>query len=245
MKLLVISDLHIGINRDEDNFKWPTDEFIFAIEQIRISSGIDKIILNGDILELYKYSYDEIVSSPHNKKLFEYLFRDLFVFIKGNHDFVSPEGVERLIIKNKKNQHICIEHGHNADWMNGTKAGRFIGRYFFKVVKILIKLSLIKKLYYSIVKWDDQIDRIPRKYHSIKYLNYGLKLLREFDMVILGHTHKITTVKTYYNLSKKRYLNCGTCSQKMLQGLVIDTEDLQYDTIKIKDNDISIPADAA
>jgi predicted phosphodiesterase len=245
MKLLVLSDLHIGLNRDEDNFKWNTDDFIFTIEQMRIEHGVDKIVLNGDIFELYKHSYKDIIKSPHNKKLFDYLFRDLFIFIRGNPDFVSPDGSTRLLLKNKKKQVICIEHGHNADWLNGTRTGRFIGNWFFRFIKILIKNSFFKSIYYSIVKWDDQIERIPRKYHSIKYLNYGLKLLREFDMVILGHTHKLTTVNTYYNISIKRYLNSGTCTQKMFQGLIIDTVTLVYDTIKLKPEDISIPRDAA
>ena len=59
------------------------------------------------------------------------------------------------------------------------------------------------------------------------------KLLKNADVVIFGHTHKIETHKTYYLNSKKIYLNSGSCSHGRFQAVTLDTETLFYDTIKI------------
>jgi hypothetical protein len=51
-------------------------------------------------------------------------------------------------------------------------------------------------------------------------------------MVILAHTHKLESHHTYYLNKKKRYLNCGSCSMGRFQGVVLDTETLDYELIK-------------
>jgi len=87
-------------------------------------------------------------------------------------------------------------------------------------------------IYFKIVAFDDQINHIPKKYNSIKYLTYALKLLKEHDVVILAHTHKLESHHTYYLNMKKRYLNCGSCSLGRFQAIVMDTETLKYELIK-------------
>jgi predicted phosphodiesterase len=62
---------------------------------------------------------------------------------------------------------------------------------------------------------------------------YALKLLKKYDMVILGHTHKLESHKIYYLNNKKIYLNCGTCSLGRFQAIVVDTETFEYETVKI------------
>ena len=63
--------------------------------------------------------------------------------------------------------------------------------------------------------------------------------LRSYDVVILGHTHKLEAHKTYYLNSKKLYLNTGTCSMGRLQAVILNTETLKYDTIKLSSNDFA------
>ena len=87
-------------------------------------------------------------------------------------------------------------------------------------------------IYFKIVAIEDQINHIPKKYNTIKYLTYALKLLKEHDVVILAHTHKLESHHTYYLNKKKRYLNCGSCSMGRFQGIVMDTETLKYELIK-------------
>ncbi|GAB4141019.1 MAG: hypothetical protein Fur0015_10930 [Ignavibacteriales bacterium] len=231
MNLLIISDLHIGKGDNFDTFGWDEIEFISAIERIRKFMNIEKIILNGDIYELMKFKMKEIkLAYP---KIVDYFKNDYFIYLKGNHDFLNNTGDLFFKLENSTGKKIHIEHGHNADFLNGTRVGRFISNLSFRLLKKITKFDPLLKIYLKIIEFDDQIHRIPRKYDSVKYLHYALKLLEENDVVILGHTHKIEVHKTYYLNNKKKYLNCGSCSLGRFQAIVLDTETLRYETIKL------------
>ncbi|MFP4556181.1 MAG: metallophosphoesterase family protein [Bacteroidales bacterium] len=237
MNLLVISDLHIDNGDKFGAFGWKPKRFIKALDTVIEQNEIDKVVLNGDIFELYKYNFNDVYR--WNRELIGYFNKREFVYIRGNHDIFNPLAKESLTISNGKGQTIYIEHGHNADFLNGTKLGRFISIAAFNALKKLIKLQWIEKLYFRVIEWDDQINRIPKKYNTFRYLNYALKLLRNYDVVILGHTHKLEAHKTYYLNTKKIYLNTGSCSLGRFQAVILDTETLKYDTIKISRSDMS------
>jgi len=230
MKILVLSDLHLDTHDSFGIFQWKQMDLIYQIEYLRDMYSIDKIIFNGDVFELYKYSYEEIARA--NPLLIDY-FRDKdFVFIKGNHDIVHESGIDFFDITNSKGQSIHIEHGHKADWFNGSKAGQAISRFGLAILKKMSHNKSLMDIYFKIVAYEDQINHIPKKYNTIRYLTYALKLLKEHDVVILGHTHKLETHHTYYFNKKKRYLNCGSCSLGRFQAIVMDTETLDYELIK-------------
>lgn len=230
MNILILSDLHIDTNDNFGVFQWDDMDFIMCIERIREKHNIEKIILNGDIYELLKYSFDDIKKA--RPALLNYLINRDFVYIKGNHDLVCDFGLEHYRIENSKGQIIYIEHGHNADWLNGKRIGRVVGRVLFSVLKKLSYSSLMMDLYFRIIRYNDEVNIIPKRYNTITYLTYALNLLKDNDVVILGHTHKLESHHTYYLNKKKRYLNCGSCSLGRFQGIVIDTETLKYELIK-------------
>ncbi len=231
MNLLIVSDLHIDCGDNFGTFGWKPKRFIKNLEKLIEAYKVDKVVLNGDVFDLYKYSFKEVYRN--NFELISYFNRKKFIYIRGNHDLFNPFAQDSYSIVNSKGQTIYIEHGHNADFLNGTRLGRAISMIGFSLLKKTIHLPLVEKIYFKIVEWDDQINRIPKKYNTFKYLNYALKLLRSNDVVILGHTHKLETHKTYYLNSKKLYLNTGTCSLGRLQAIVLDTESLKYETIKV------------
>ena len=235
MKLLVISDLHLGNGDIFGTFGWDFNRFIAVLEEIRTGYGIDKVVINGDLYELYKYKYDDVVAS--SKPLLDYFAKIDCEYIRGNHDFICEEGKDNLLIENSRGQKIYIEHGHNADVLNGTRIGRAVGRAGFSLLKSLIKIPMLREMYFRINSHVDEVDRIPRKYNSYRYLKYALNLLKTYDVVILGHTHKIEVHKTYYLNQKKRYLNCGSCTLGRFQAVMLDTETMDYDTIKITSAD--------
>ena len=230
MNILVLSDLHLDIHDSFGIFQWSEMDFILYLEQLRSEHRIDKIIFNGDIFELYKYRFDEIAKA--NPILMKYFKDKDFVFIKGNHDFVSDMGDDSFEITNSKGMKIHIEHGHNADWFNGTKFGRWLGRFGLSTLKKLSHSKTLMDIYFRIVAFDDQINHVPKKYNTFKYLTYALRLLKENDVVILAHTHKLESHHTYYLNKKKRYLNCGSCSMGRFQAIVMNTETLDYELIK-------------
>jgi predicted phosphodiesterase len=230
MNILVLSDLHIDTCDNFGTFQWNEMDLIMQIEGIRDIYNIDKVIFNGDIFELIKYTWEDIKKA--NPTLMRYFDDNDFIFIRGNHDIVSEFGVDHYKITNSHGQTIYIEHGHNADWVNGTKIGRAIGRLALSAMKKMSHSKFMMDIYFRIVALEEQINQIPKKYNTIKYLTYALKLLKEHDVVILAHTHKLESHHTYYLNKKKRYLNSGSCSLGRFQCIVMDTETLKYELIK-------------
>jgi predicted phosphodiesterase len=240
MNLLILSDLHIDANDRFGTFQWDEVDFIVQMEEIRDKYKIEKVIFNGDTFELMKYSFHYI--STANPILMKYLLNNNFIFIKGNHDIINSFGEDSYDIENSSGQRIHIEHGHNADWINGTRLGRGLGNSLFSLLKRLIHIDFVRKVYFRAVAFDDQINDIPKRYNTLKYLTYAIKLLKENDVVILSHTHKLESHHTYYLNKKKRYLNSGTCSLGRFQAIILDTETLRYEMIKQEEGAKASPA---
>jgi predicted phosphodiesterase len=230
MNILVISDLHIDTNDNFGAFQWDEMELITHIERIRDHHKIDTVIFNGDIFELIKYRMDDIEKA--NPIIMHYFKDKDFIFIKGNHDIISRNALENYQITNSSGQTIHIEHGHKADWLNGTKPGRALGRAGLSLLKKVSNSKYLMDIYFKIVALEEHINHIPKKYNTLKYLTYALKILKEHDVVILSHTHKLESHHTYYLNKKKRYLNSGSCSLGRFQGIIMDTESLKYELIK-------------
>lgn len=232
MNILVLSDLHIDTCDNFGTFQWNEMDLIMQIENIRETYSIDKVIFNGDTFELMKYSFVDIAKA--NPVLIEYFRDKQFIFIKGNHDIVYNFGLDHYDITNSSGQTIHIEHGHNADWFNGSPVGRSISKLGFTLLKKLSHKKVPMEVYFKVVASQEHLYRIPKRYNTIKYLLYALKLLKEYDVVIFGHTHKMESHHTYYLTRKKRYINCGSCSLGRFEGIVMNTETLTYELIKEK-----------
>ena len=231
MNILVLSDLHIDLRDSYGLFQWEPSDLIACIESLKEEYEIDQVVLNGDVFELYKHSFEEVQAA--NKALSAYLKRSEFVYIRGNHDFIAPLGRSSYEITNSSGQRILFEHGHQADFFNGSLIGQQLSKLFFGSLKYLMRYPSLASLYHKAVELEEGNKRIPRRYNSYRYLKYALKLLKKYDMVVLGHTHRMETHQTYYQHKKKLYLNCGSCSLGRLQGLVINSETLGYELIKI------------
>jgi predicted phosphodiesterase len=230
MNLLVISDLHIADNKHLGTFGWSADEFIGNLEEARRALSIDKVVLNGDTFDLYKSTYQDIAS--RNRRIIDYLNRIDSVFIKGNHDCGLEYGRDHYGVTNSKGEKIHIEHGHRADFLNGTFLGRSLGHFLYTILNLLSRLSITRTLYFLYLEHDEGF-KGHGKYNSYKYFRYAVKLLRKYDMVVLGHTHKIEFHNTFWLNDRKRYINSGSCSFGRFQGIVIDTETLKHSTIRM------------
>ena len=233
MNLLILSDLHIGNNDHFETFGWKAAEFIHAIERVKFKEKIDKVILNGDIFELYKYSFNEICQN--NPVLVDYLLNDPdIVYIKGNHDALCAQGLDSWSIENSRGKRIYVEHGHSADFLNGTHLGRKLQTLGFNMLRKIININWVYKVYLAMHEMEEAMNKIPKKYDSIRYLTHALGLLKNNDVVVLGHTHKIESHKTYYLSNKKIYINSGSCSMGRFQGVLLNTESLKHETLKFK-----------
>ena len=104
-----------------------------------------------------------------------------------------------------------------------------MGKAFLKTLKVLVKWHFANKLYFHFLKQDEGLEF--RTYNSYKYLRYALDLLKKYDVVVLGHTHKMEVHNTYYLDNKKQYINTGSCSLGRFQAILLDTETLEHTPI--------------
>jgi predicted phosphodiesterase len=236
MNILVLSDLHIDNGDKYSVFQWDQLDFIKQVELLRDIYSIDKIIFNGDTFELLKYSFEEIRKA--NPILLRYLKDKDFVFIKGNHDRNNNFGLKNYRITNSKGQIIYFEHGHKADWFNSSRFGNVLGETGLVLLRKFFGSTGIMNLYLKLLARLEKINSIPKRYDTLKYLTYALKLLKDNDVVILSHTHKLESHHTYYLRKKKRYLNSGSCSLGRFEGIIMNTESLQYEMIKETKNSV-------
>ena len=236
MKLFVVSDLHLEASETLGTFGWDQEEFIAMMETVRKTHSIDKVVLNGDTFDLCKSAYSDIAA--RNEKLISYLTGINALFVKGNHDISLPFGQKHFGVINGKGEKIYIEHGHRGDFINGTAVGRFIGKMFYRFLKCVTRVSFIQALYYGYLEQDEGL-KGHRYYNSYKYLRHAVKLHRKYDVVILGHTHKMEHHDTYSRGNYKRYFNSGSCSFGRFQGIVLDTETLEHRTIRFDPPQVS------
>ena len=230
MNILVLSDLHIDTSDNFGTFRWKEKDFIEHLEYLRSEYSIEKVIFNGDIFELVKYAFKDVKKA--NPLLMKYFKDKDFVFIRGNHDIVTDFGIDHYDITNSSGQVIHIEHGHNADWLNGTRTGRLVGIIGYALLKKMSHSKRLMDIYFRIVQFREQLNVIPKSYNTLKYLTYALRLLKLYDVVILSHTHELESHHTYYLKQKKRYLNSGTCSLGRFQCIIMNTETLEYELVK-------------
>jgi predicted phosphodiesterase len=180
MRTLIISDTHIGDIRFHNEF----------LAEVLKKKKFDRLVLNGDFVDLWLSSLEQIKNDPLFKLVQEVAKKKEVIWILGNHDndiikskdeMPNIKFVEQLeFIDN--NKHILIIHGHqlyehkNMSWNSiwATKINNFIYRHFGIDLQTFFNTS-------KIYMWT-----IRRRRNSI--LNaYG----KNVDIIIIGHTHTI------------------------------------------------------
>ena len=229
MRLFIVSDLHLSEGNSLSTFGWHEDDFIEAMESIRKTHAVDRVILNGDVFDLYKSRYRRV--AMHNRKIIDYLADIDALFIKGNHDRAFPGAHDFCSIVNSRGEKIHIEHGHRADVINGTMLGRGLGRVFFHLLNSASRFSRPCAWYFGYVHRMEQ-RKDQRARNSNRHYRYATKLLRNNDVVVLGHTHKIEARQAETLSGRKRYFNSGSCSLGRMQGIILDTETLSHAAIR-------------
>ena len=109
MKILIISDTHLGEHFEEKKFNLLR----------KIIAGVDKVIINGDFWEGYTTSFDTFIKSPW-KRLFPYLLKRKAIYLYDNHDkkeYVNDK-VKLFSVQQAKaysfrsgNKKFFVEHG--------------------------------------------------------------------------------------------------------------------------------------
>ncbi len=200
-RTFLISDLHLGDGARADNFRQSKAEQPLLRLLDRVADQGQRFIINGDLFELWKFDLPICLKVYHRllTKLQQLADRGLeIIYIFGNHDFDLSylQPLFRFVVESwDLGNHIHIEHGHRFDRDTGTswkirQAAVWLVAWLERWVDRNIDLTLDRALQ----RWDIFQPKTPasRKYRGtfIEYENEVEKLLREYQLVIFGHTHK-------------------------------------------------------
>jgi len=216
MRSLIISDLHMGDGTGTDDFIAQDDKVLNFIENI----NPDILYLNGDIFELWQcsmrkirkfhYTFTNYVEGKYYKPV---IFPQI-VKLKGNHDY-SLLGQMKAEITTRSGKKVLITHGFQNDPLMTNPISRFFTWCLGRIERLIPNIDNV----FSASK------RINNKANE-----YAMQQLKKYDIVILGHTHKIEC-KQYLVLGRfVTYANSGTCTNGKIQGILLDTD---TDEIKI------------
>lgn len=227
MKIVVISDLHIGHSKEthqlghtDQKFK----EFLIYLETI-----YDKIILLGDIFEielenfLPDYKTYELCNKKHETITSKFK-SNKYIYIFGNHDLVAEKygALERYELEYNNIKYLFL-HGHQFDHICHKKQPRlvFLGSW-------CLKLGL-KNLYRWITEhlsctwFSVHLENAKFQDRAIAYAKKN-----GWDRIITGHSHdpKILKEDNFY------FMNSGTCTYNRFCYLHMDLDNKEYDIIK-------------
>ena len=189
-KGLFISDLHMGVGDEADDFKANASLCLDVLEEYW-SKGY-RIFLLGDIYELWENpKIDEIVKTY--PAICDLLSRGADR-ISGNHDqqLILPRSY--VLVDKKTEKKILLVHGHQGDFFcdEGYLFGKFISRHIWRnLQKIGFKDPTTA-----------QKDKNPKKHELTRMVFHDWAWLRK-QTVIFGHIHLAECDPPYY-------WNCGS-----------------------------------
>ena len=200
-RYIIFSDIHKGDGRDNDDFKH--NELIYLKALQYYLSQDYRLILNGDIEELWEASYAGI-RTRYGEKIFpsEADFRkkgaEYYVRIFGNHDYEwkQPDNVKKILLPDfgdikayeaaMLGNHIFIIHGHQGDPVDDPDR--------FKEVSVLVKIWGVYQRSWVKVRTMIGIKR-PMASNNQDIRETRDRFLYEWAkqnqlLLIAGHTHK-------------------------------------------------------
>lgn len=206
MRVLVVSDLHLGDGSRADDFGDNDASFIDWHRGIKQ----DLTVFNGDFCDLWQFGYERIYAT--HTRLFEYIAGINAKFIIGNHDY-KLLGSNQLELTLDDGRRVLIIHGHQADERMSTPCVR-LGVWMLGMLERLPGLH-----------WIDNPECFLKTSHSEAVQKVSAFVEEQFDfydIVVCGHTHlAMKTIKGY--TGSHIYINTGSCMHGNFCGSVIDT----------------------
>ncbi len=216
MKIVILSDLHIGSVEFEKNLPGFAD-FLDHLERDH-----ESIILAGDVFELY---FPRFPLSPWRefrkiretyRGITDRFFHPPYTLLAGNHDWVlSRKGFPGELIIEEDSMKIYITHGEICDPNYSSSFRSWLSRSYMWIAWKL-KQAGLSYLYDLGVESDKRLNMDD----DSAYREFARVKVREgFRLVVMGHTH----VERNLKLDGGRYINTGDCVQRKMY-LSIDTE---------------------
>jgi UDP-2,3-diacylglucosamine pyrophosphatase LpxH len=195
-KIVIFSDLHMGDGSKRDDFLHNANLFTYVLENQYLKKDYS-LILNGDIEELQRFSYNRIFGQWRNVyALFDaFAQRNALHKIIGNHDYSlilktnksSPYKHVDSLVLNYKTHQLFIFHGHQAS-LYYTKHNQLI-EFVLRYIANPLGIQNYSVAYNS------------RKQFKIEKRVYNYSSSRKIASLI-GHTHR----PLFESLSKRDFL---------------------------------------
>ena len=214
----VISDLHLANGGRRDDFKKNRTKFKNFLRMVKKQKA--QLVIAGDFLELWQTNPIDIA------RIYSDILNQLISIgakiVIGNHDYYLRHfrGLKFLYDSYQiPGTKIFIQHGHQFDRFNDPKRLIHLGNMAAMSAAVMEDLhpDLDEKAMSLLQLLDQKLSWLPfwtpgtgrKEYLSqggdlSEYLKGARKLLKKFDYVILGHTHKPGTA------FQGRYLNAGS-----------------------------------
>ena len=216
----IISDLHLADGKRRDDFKKNRTKFKNFLRMVKKKKV--QLIIAGDFLELWQANPIDITRAYSN--ILNELISIGTKIIIGNHDYYLHHfGKLNFLYDSYQipDTKIFIQHGHQFDKFNDPKRLLYIGNLAAMSAAIMedIHPDLDEKAMSFIEALHKKLKSALSPIHTPgtnrkQYLSHGgnfseylrgaKKLLKKYDYVILGHTHKPSTA------FKGKYLNSGS-----------------------------------
>jgi predicted phosphodiesterase len=223
MKIVVISDLHLGSGGKTDLFGHDDAEFLGFLTFLE--RNFERVILLGDVWETLTAV---LPGNPlralgeareRHREIARRFLRPKYSFVHGNHDIVAArEGAPEEITIEADGMRLLFTHGHQNDpivqsarWLSevGVWLGGWIRRFGFG------------SLYHSIRELDSARGGASLDATSCSFQRWAVEVarVRSADVVVTGHTHLATRAEH----GDRLFLNSGSCSGGEISFLGIDT----------------------
>ncbi|MBA7492708.1 hypothetical protein ES702_03258 [subsurface metagenome] len=214
----IISDLHLADGGRRDDFKKNRTKFKNFLRMVKKEKS--QLIIAGDFLELWQTNFRDIA------RTYSDILNDLISagtkIVIGNHDYYLHHFRKLNFLHDSyqiPGRKIFIQHGHQFDRFNDPKRLIYLGNLAATgagaLEDIHPDLDAIAMSFLEIL--NEKLKWLPswtpgtrtKEYLSgggdfSEYLKGARKLLKKYDYVILGHTHKPGTAL------KGKYLNSGS-----------------------------------
>lgn len=213
MKILVISDTHLGEKFEEKKY--------LLLE--KVITAADKVILNGDFWDGYVTSFDQFLNSAWNK-LFPLLKQKKAVYLYGNHDLKDWS--------DHRTSNFSIIQAKSYDLMLGNKKFHFEHgdrlAPVSKVLHFLIDFEHKTLNTYSLVHFCTALMEVTVRFFGLPFFKFARrftdnKVKRNWSLesdgrfLVCGHTHG-----SEINMDLS-YANSGMMRHGISQCLFLDT----------------------
>jgi predicted phosphodiesterase len=214
-RALAISDVHLGIGDDADDFADNDVDFL-RVGNDFLQRGYHLIIL-GDLLDLWENRDSAGIVKAHPvifDLIAKFEMKDRLIELEGNHDgdLPFPDAMRLLFPSGKE---IFLTHGHRGDWANDRES--WFGKAFVRYVWA----GIGERIFGLHDPTSARSEANPQKHMEIRNA-YNDWINRQGDILLgalWGHTHYVENVG--------RSFNCGCWIGEHREGVEIVGEQIK------------------